>query len=100
MPLILVQPNDDGTKNLLIILGPDNIERIKEKDPVELRWDQLPFGRDRVRTIAISYASDAEMVQMEQLVRQGKTNEAVKMAFSGWKYRPEKGDHDLGYTKL
>jgi hypothetical protein len=40
------------------------------------------------------------MTQMEQLARQGKANEAIKMAISGWKYRPEKGDHDLGYQKL
>jgi hypothetical protein len=100
MPLILVQPNDDRTKNLLIVLGPDNVERMKEKDPVEIYWDQLPFSLDLIKTIGISYATDAELVQMEQLARQGKTNEAVKMAISGWKYRPEKGDHDLGYQKL
>jgi hypothetical protein len=40
------------------------------------------------------------MTQMEQLARQGKMQQAIDMAVSGWKYRPERGDHDLGFTPL
>lgn len=97
MPLILSLPKPDGFCDVIIVLGPENIERIQEKDPVELKFDEWGI---KPRTIGISYATDAEMMQMEQLARQGKTQEAVKMAISGWKFRPEKGDHDLPPERL
>lgn len=98
MPLILAVASNrnDGSMDVLIILGPDNIERIKEKDPVELKWWEYPFAKQRPATIGISYANETEMMQITQLARQGKTAEAIYMATSGFKYRPEKGDHDLG----
>jgi len=100
MPLILTKPGEEpGYRDLLIVLGPENIERIKEKDPFQLDHTDLP-GVGRLGVIQISYASDAEMTQMSQLARQGKLEEAVKLATAGWKYRPERGDHDLGPQKL
>lgn len=99
MPLILARPTPSGV-DVLIVLGSDNIERIKEKDPMQMDWQQFPFRFDRISVIGISYASDAEMVQLTQLARQGKTSEAIDIATSGWKYRPEKGDHDLRPEKF
>lgn len=102
MPLILAinSKKNDGSKDVVIILGPDTIERMQEKDPVELNWSELPFSECRPNLIGISIATDAEMTQMTQLARQGKTGEAIKLAFSGWKYRPEMGDHDLPPERL
>ena len=100
MPLILAKPNPDGTRDVMIVLGSDSLERMKEHDPVEVEWHTFPFKNDALRIIGISYANDAEMVQMTQLARQGKLEEAITMVVSGWKYRPERGDHDLGYEKL
>lgn len=99
MPLILARPKN-GKVDVLIVLGSDNVERIKEKDPLQMHWREFPFWQDRIGVIGISYASDAEMTQLTQLARQGKTLEAIKIATSGWKYRPEKGDHDLGPEKF
>jgi hypothetical protein len=95
MPLVLARPNDEGSVDVMIVLGPENIERIKEKDPVEVRFWQMAFADSKIHMVGISYASDAEMTQMEQLLRQGKMSEAIQMAVSGWKYRPDLGDHDL-----
>jgi hypothetical protein len=49
MPLILATDSgkNDGSKNVLIVLGPESIERMKEKDPVELKWFELAFGKQR-----------------------------------------------------
>jgi len=100
MPLILMKPGEEpGRRDVLIVLGPENIERIKEKDPFQLDCEtDLPvqLGKFVLGVIQISYATDAEMMQMAQLARQGKVDEAVKLATSGWKYRPQSGDHDLG----
>jgi len=98
MPLIL-QKFNRGRRDVLIILGPENIERMREKDPFEMKIWEMP-GDAPMGVIQIVFAYDAEMMQIEQLARQGKTEEAIKMATSGWRYRPEKGDHDLGPEKL
>lgn len=104
MPLILTRDNAErkGRRDVLIVLGPDNIERMKEKDPFELHCWELPF-REPFGVLTISYATDAEITQMAQLARQGKTDEAMKLAAgttAGFRYRPEAGDHDLGPEHL
>lgn len=103
MPLILAKPNSDGkSKDLLIILGDDSIDRMKEKDPFEVDARNFPW-KERMGNITISYATSSQMTQIEQLVRQGKRDEALDLAvetMSGFKYRPERGDHDLGPERL
>ena len=80
----------------MIVLTKDNIARMQEADPMEINWWEFPWSMQRPATIAISYATEERMAQMQQLARQGKTAEAIKIAVGGWKYRPEMGDHDLG----
>jgi hypothetical protein len=102
MPLILSRNNKQGTRDIMIILGEDNIERMKEKDPFELRCWELPWT-EPLGVVTISYANPTEMVQIEQLARQGKQDEAMKIATgttSGFAYRPDKGDHDRGPERL
>lgn len=99
MPLVLSTPSTDGTYAVLIILGPENIERMKEKDPFQLICSELPF-KQRIGVIQVTYASDSELTQITQLARQGKTKEAIEMATSGFRYRPELGDHDMGPERL
>ncbi len=96
MALIVSRTNNKGTRDILIILGSQNIERMQEKDQFELNWWQTPYSKQLPGTIGISYATDVEMMQWEQLARQGKQDEVIRLATSGWKYRAEKGDHDLG----
>jgi hypothetical protein len=100
MPILLQAENNDGTRNIMIILVGDNIERIQEKDPVSIGCDQPPFSNMIVKAIGISYATEAELMHYEQLCRQGKTHEVVRLATAGWKFRPEKGDHDRGAEPL
>jgi hypothetical protein len=100
MPILLQAENNDGTRNIMIILGRDNIERILEKDPVSIGCDGRGFSNMIVKAIGVSYATDAELVHYAQLGRQGKTHEVIKLATAGWKFRPEKGDHDRGAEPL
>lgn len=102
MPLILSRNNSRGTRDILIILGPDNIDRMKEKDPFEVRCWEFPW-KEPLGIITISYATDAEMTQVTQLARQGKTDEAMQLAIgttTGFQYRPDLGDHDRGPQRL
>jgi hypothetical protein len=100
MPILLQAENNDGTRNIMIILGRDNIERILEKDPVSIGCDGPGFSNMIVKAIGISYATEAELVHYAQLGRQGKTLEVIKLATAGWKFCPEKGDHDRGAEPL
>jgi len=98
MPLI-ISTKKKGKRVVLVIIGPDNVERMQEKDPLELELYRLPFA-EPVSVVGMVIASDAELVQIEQLLRQGKVDEAIERATSGWQYRPEMGDHDLGPQKM
>lgn len=92
MPLV-ISILQDGKRNVIIILGPDNVDRIKEKDPVEVTISDFPW-KEPIGLLRISYASDAELIQLEQLARQGKIAEVIERTAAGWRYRPEMGDHD------
>jgi hypothetical protein len=72
---------------------------MKDKDPFELEYWKVPW-KEPLDLIAISFATDTEMIQIAQLVRQGKTDEAIKLATAGFRYRPDLGDHDLGPQTL
>jgi hypothetical protein len=100
MPILLHTANLDGSREVIIILDRDNIERIKEKDPVCIACNEPPFDRMIVRAIGITFATEAEMMHYHQLGRQGKVAEVVRLATAGWKFRPEKGDHDRGPEPL
>ena len=98
MPLI-ISTKKKWKRIVLVIIGPDNIERMQEKDPLEIELYRLPFA-EPISVIGVVVASDAELTQIEQLLRQGKVDEAIERATSGWQYRPEMGDHDLGPQKM
>jgi hypothetical protein len=100
--LLLTQVLRNGTVNLLIVMSEENIERIKQYDQAEVHWGQLPpeYSMRKPRTIGVGYATEAEMVQIEKLVMKGKKDEAFALVTRGFKYRPEKGDHDFGPTLL
>jgi hypothetical protein len=99
MPLIMSKLNNQGRRDILIILGPDSIERIQRKDPFEVNCWQMPF-QERVGVLSITYGTKEECAKMEALVREGKVDEAIKLALSGWEYRPDLGDHDRGPEPL
>lgn len=91
----------NGKLRLLVVLEEDNIERIKEHDCAEVIWSQLgPYASMRPETIAIGYASAAEMKEISQWATQGETEKALKLVTGGFKFRPEMGDHDAGPIPL
>jgi len=98
MPLI-ISTKKKGKRVALVVIGPDNVERMQEKDPLEIELYRMPFS-EPVSVVGMVIASDAELVQIEQLLRQGKVDEAIERATSGWEYRPDLGDHDLGPQKM
>jgi hypothetical protein len=100
--ILLTAQRKDGTVNLVIVLGDENVERIKQHDAAEVIWQQLPwkYSSRLPHTIGIAYATSQEMQNIEQLAREGKNQEAIDLVTRGFRYRPELGDHDFGPTVL
>jgi hypothetical protein len=84
--------------NLVIVLGDDNIQRIKQYDQAEIIWQELPwkYSSRRPHTIAVAYATADEMQAIDGLAREGKQQEAIDLVTRGFQFRPDQGDHDRG----
>lgn len=85
---------------VLIVLEDENVERIRQQDPVEIKWGQLPKAVHRPDLVGIVHLGVADVGQLRTLMQEGKIREAFKFATRGFKYQPEKGDHDMGPTSL
>jgi len=81
--IVLHAANDDGTRNLIVVLTADNIAQLQDKRPLSVDTT-FPTFPANVKAIGIAYATDAEMMQYLQLGRQGKTADVIAMVTSGW----------------
>jgi hypothetical protein len=99
MPLVISKPNPDGSRDVLVILGRDSVERILHQDPFELEMWRFQW-KNQVRTIQVTAVNEEEMVTIEKLLKEDNMTEAINIAVRGWQYRPDMGDHDYGYKPL
>lgn len=98
--MLLIPVLNNGRVDLLVVLEDDNIERIKQYDPAEVKWSDLPYWAVRPGVIGIGYATADEVRRIHEFAEAGKPEEAIKLVSRGWKFRPERGDHDFGATPL
>lgn len=99
--LIIPAHHPNGDFDLLIVLEQENIDRIKEYDPAELKWNELGYFSDvKPRSIQITFGSPEDIKKIHELAKVGKPVEAIKLVTRGWKFRPESGDHDFGPVSL
>ena len=102
--LILTRVRRNGTVDLLIGLGDDNIERIRSYDAAEVVWPQLPheYSMRRPHTIGITFCTQAEQDEIARLSNSDPDwkEKAFKMLTRGFEFKPEMGDHDFGPTVL
>lgn len=98
MPIMLTRVRRNGDVDLLIVLGDDSIERIAAYDPFEVNWGDFPkeYSMRRPHCIGVGYATEEEMGTIQQLVTEGRKEEAFALVTRGFKYQPERGDHDFG----
>lgn len=102
MPLLLTQLRTDGSVDVLIVLDRDSLERIKEYDPFELRWKDMPeeFRQCPLGTVGVTYGTKNEIAQAQQMGMQGRSSEAIQLLTRGFKFAPGRGDHDFGPVQL
>lgn len=99
MPLVISKPNPDGSRDVLVILGPDSVERILHQDPFELQVYKFPW-RNQIRTVQVTAVSEEELLEIERLCKDNNLKDAINVAVRGWQYRPDMGDHDEGFKPL
>lgn len=91
----------NGKFDLVVVLEEENLDRMKEADPAEIRWEQLgAFAAYKPSVVRICYGDAATCQGICKLMERGKVMEAVELVSHNWKFRPEAGDHDFGPISL
>jgi len=96
--LVLTNLRRNGTVDVLVVMGEENMRRIREYDPAEISWHEFPpeYRNRMPGTIAITFATAEEMERIEKLAMEGRKGEAFELVTRGFRFRPEEGDHDGG----
>jgi hypothetical protein len=80
----------DGSYVLVVVMEEENLKRIAERDPAEIKLDEMPgpWCGMRCTKVLIAFATQ---VEVEGMV--GKTlKELWGELTRGWKHRPDLGD--------
>jgi hypothetical protein len=87
---------------VFLILEKDNVERIKQYDPIELAIEKIgpPYSALKMTFINILYATKEDLVVFHDLVKHGDLRAAIKHLSRGFKFKPSEGDHDLKYQSI
>lgn len=92
-----IESTDHKNDAIILILGPENLERMKTGDPAEFIAKQS--GKHLVNPkLLICYEEPSP--QLTQLLQGGDLRKIIEYLQRGWKFRPEIGDHDNGPQKL
>lgn len=84
--------------SVIVVLSDENIERIRERDPVEVVTPEIAavmgpeYAWRTLRDVVITYATADEMVTAAALIKDGKVREALQLLTRGYRYRPDRGD--------
>ena len=97
--VIAIPVESDGhTKDaLIVVLGPDNLERMKKADPAEFAL--ATSGYNLVNPI-ILLCYEEQTPELMTLLQSGDLEKIVKHLRRGFEFRPDKGDHDRGPEKM
>ncbi len=86
--------------DLWVVLGDENLTRIREYDPAEIVTAKLgmPWRGLRLRNVMICYANTEEIERLVSAPTRAAVLLLIKEVLSrGFKFRPERGDHDGDY---
>jgi hypothetical protein len=92
-----------GEYALFVVLEDDNIVRMKEYDPAEVDLHKLgpPWNKLRLRTVIVGYLAPGEDTkEFHRLIGEGRPKAAIRYLNRGFRFRPERGDHDADYLPL
>lgn len=102
MIVLPVESSGNAQDSLLVILGDDNVGRMKKADPVQIDLKQL--GRTLVNpTLCIAYENlwrGEPTGVLKGLIETDNLPGIAEFITRGFKYKPEAGDHDRGPQPL
>lgn len=86
--------------DLVIALELSNLDRMREHDPAEIVKAHLgePWTRLQMRNIVLAYLTEKEAQEFPKRMRDD-SEAALKWLTRGFRYRPDRGDHDDPYQK-
>ena len=90
--LVVPVKRANGRDEVIIVLDKTNIERMKEADPVIL--EQL--GPYVLFNPKVTICYEDQSPELTRLVHGRDLNGLVEFLTRGFKFRPERGDHDRG----
>jgi hypothetical protein len=78
---------------VLVVLQQENVDRIREQNPVELGLRDLPtpWSGMKCRDVVITFAAQDDFTRVKALCEEGKPGEAFRLVTRGRKNRPEGG---------
>lgn len=94
-------PMQSGPNEFVVhlILGNENIERLKAYDPAEFLIGHLPppYRTWTLKGVMLMYATPEEQQRLQQIGDVDRLIAELKQLSRGWTYKPEQGDHDGDY---
>lgn len=97
MILIPIQTENHVKDTVIIILDPESIERMAAGDPAEA--DLHRCGKQLVNP-RLMVCQEKPTKEFTDLLNGGDIEAIIKYLTRGWKYQPDRGDHDRGPESL
>ena len=97
MLILPVETKGHRKDAIIVVLDNDNLSRMAEADPVEI--DMRKTGKTLVNPIVL-ICHEEPTPEFMQIINGGDLNKIIAHLQRGWKFRPEKGDHDRGPESL
>lgn len=102
--MLISRVRRNGRVDFVLVLDDVAIERIKRYDPAQVFYHALPpeFSQRRPESIAVAYATAAELKQIEEMsvADPAWKDKALKLLSRGFEFREDLGDHDFGPVVL
>lgn len=96
MLILPIETEDHSHDALIIVLEKDNLDRMKQADPAEV--DLRKSGKTLVNPVVmVCYEEEQAKLTM---VHQGNLEAIIKHLQRGWRFSPDKGDHDRGLESI
>lgn len=93
MLLIPIETPNHAHDAVIVVLNAGNLTRMAEADPVEIELRKC--GRNLVNpTIVICHEEESRT--LTRLIQGHDVDKIIAHLQRGWKFRPDRGDHDRG----
>lgn len=93
MLMLPIETRSHVNDMLIIVLDSVNIQRLREADPAEI--DTKVCGKQLVNpTVMVCYEEPTP--QFNRLMQGNDIKAILEYLGRGWKFQPDKGDHDRG----